>query len=549
MIYSSIFCLFGIVFTNVVAEPLPIRRREENATTDHNTFASITPSKTLAWVSCYGDSLAAELGPVSCARLIAPLDYLNTSFGDVQLAIIKLGASNHTQTTRTVFVNPGGPGDDPIEFITDHGALLRAQVGNDVDLVGIVPRGVGSTFPPITCDATDLASAQRNRDITNSQPGYTDKSLNESYAVGKSLELDCDLVTPSLIPYVGTVHVAKDMDYVLQILGQDKLSYLGYSYGSILGATYAALFPDKIDRMLLDGIVDFNTWYKPEKEPELHIGDADTALNNFFQFCYDAGPDKCAFWYSSPKEIRDRFFEADQRLLENPLPIPGFGLLKVPLWRSGVYSALYQPARSFALLASVAAEIYDRAPGRGIKSYLESVNNASSPIEPPLVDTTTGLKNSPIIAYTIGCSDSGGRAEGIGMSKLEAVLNRHQGVSQYFGGLSSQIEIICLSAGLPAKERFTDKFENIRTSSPILFVGNTADPTTPLRNAFSMSKAFPGSSVLTINGTGHMSYSATQDSECAAEWIMPYFRNGTLPPNGTVCEGKQTPFELPTTQL
>lgn len=104
--------------------------------------------------------------------------------------------------------------------------MLRAQVGNDVDLVGIVPRGVGSTFPPITCDATDLASAQRYRDITDSQPGYTDKSLNESYAVGGLLELDCDLVTPSLIPYVGTVHVAKDMDYVLQILGQDKLSYL-----------------------------------------------------------------------------------------------------------------------------------------------------------------------------------------------------------------------------------------------------------------------------------------------------------------------------------
>lgn len=204
------------------------------------------------------------------------------------------------------------------------------------------------------------------------------------------------------------------------------------------------------------GIVDFNTWYKPEKEPESDIGDADTALNNFFQFCYDAGPVKCAFWYSSPKEIRDRFFDADQRLLENPLPIPGFGLLKTPLWRSGVYNALYQPARGFALLASVAAEIYNRAPGPGIKSYLEFVNNASSPIEPPLVDTTTGLKNSPNIAYTIVCSDSGGRAEGIGMSKLEAIFNRYQRVSQYFGGLSSQIEIICSSTCNPSSRTALD---------------------------------------------------------------------------------------------
>ena len=229
------------------------------------------------------------------------------------------------------------------------------------------------------------------------------------------------------------------------------------------------------------GIVDFNTWYKPEKEPEFDIGDADTALNNFFQFCYDAGPDKCAFWYSSPAEIRDRFFDADQRLFEKPLPIPGFGLLKTSLWRSGVYSALYQPARGFPLLASVAAEIYNATPGPGIQSYLELVNNASSPIEPPLVDTITRLKNSPNIAYTIVCSDSGGRVEEIGMSKLEAVFNRYQGVSQYFGGLSSQIEIICLGicnrhplldstvlmfraigARLPAKERFTGTWTLLR---------------------------------------------------------------------------------------
>lgn len=113
-----------------------------------------------------------------------------------------------------------------VSFITDSGALLRAQVGNDTDLIGIVPRAVGSTFLPITCDATDFAFTQRSKDITDPQPGYTNKSLGESYAVGEGLGLDCGLVTPDLIPYVGTVHVAKDMDYVLQALGQDKLSYL-----------------------------------------------------------------------------------------------------------------------------------------------------------------------------------------------------------------------------------------------------------------------------------------------------------------------------------
>ncbi len=162
--------------------------------------------------------------------------------------------------------------------------------------------------------------------------------------------------------------------------------------------------------------------------------------------------------------------------MEKPLPVPGFGLVKTPLWRSGVYGALYQPARAFALLASVAAEIYNNASGPGFQSYVEFVNNASSPIEPPLVDITTGLKNTPNIIFTIVCSDGGGRLEETGMSKAEAVFNRYQGVSQYFGGLSSQIEIICLGicnrhlqlyltilmflsigAGLPAKERITGR--------------------------------------------------------------------------------------------
>lgn len=104
--------------------------------------------------------------------------------------------------------------------------MVRAQVGNDTDVIAIVPRGVGSTFPPITCDASDSSASQRFRDINDAQPGYANTSLSETYALGKALGLDRGSVTPNLIPYVGTMHVARDMDYVLNVLGQDKLSYL-----------------------------------------------------------------------------------------------------------------------------------------------------------------------------------------------------------------------------------------------------------------------------------------------------------------------------------
>jgi hypothetical protein len=99
-------------------------------------------------------------------------------------------------------------------------------VGNASEIIAIVPRAVGSTFPPITCDATDTASVRREWEVEDAQPGHTNGSISESYAIGLGLGLDCALVTPQLIAYAGTYYVAHDMDFVLQALGKEKLSYM-----------------------------------------------------------------------------------------------------------------------------------------------------------------------------------------------------------------------------------------------------------------------------------------------------------------------------------
>lgn len=191
--------------------------------------------------------------------------------------------------------------------------------------------------------------------------------------------------------------------------------------------------------------MDFNGQYSQnEYVPERLIGDADAGLSSFFQFCYDAGPLKCAFWYSSVTEIRDHFFEVDRKLLEKPLPIPGFGLFKIPTWRFGVFDALYRPALTFPVLAGVAAEIINGTAGSAIQTYLETLANATSSAEPPLVDPITGLKNSPNPLFTIGCGDRGPSVEELGPTELEAIFNKHLEASQFFGGVSATTEIICL---------------------------------------------------------------------------------------------------------
>ena len=373
-------------------------------------------------------------------------------------------------------------------------------------------------------------------------PGYNKISLAENYEIGVSLGLDCAATDPDLIPYIGTWSVAHDLDYVRQALGRDKLSYLGHSYGTVLGGTYASLFPDRVGHMVLDGVVDFNDYYIPKKDPAVDIGDADLALSNFFQACHAAGQDNCVIWSRTVKGIRTRFMQADQQILNSPIPVPGYGLLKWPLWRSGVYTALYRPSDGFPLLASVAAEILNGTAGPYITAYMELVLSAATAESTTLVDPKTGLRNSPNAAYFISCGDSGGTSD-LTTSALATLFNSYRKVSDFFAGVSLQYPLLCDGANLSVTPRFAQTFQNVTTAGPIVFVGNTADPTTPLRNAQRMSRAFPSSRVLTVNGTGHISFNAAQDPECAASWIRGYFQNSTLPPLGTVCQGNQMPFE------
>ena len=423
-------------------------------------------------------------------------------------------------------------------------ATLRAYIGNSSDLVVVVPRGVGSTFPAMTCDANDFAGTQRALEEQNNLPGYFNRSLLESYTIGVDLGIDCGVATPDVIPYVGTVSTAHDMDSVRHALGQKQLSYLGFSYGTVLGGTYAYLFPDKVGRMVLDGVLEFNDYYQADKDPEFDIADADLALNTFFQACHASGSTKaCAIWSQSLADIEAKFYKADQLLFNDPLPVPGLGLLNWPLWRSGVYTALYRPSEGFPLVAGAITEVLSGAAGPYIEAYLTlalsgDVAGASNPIDP-----SSGLRNSLDAGDIISCSDSGGSATTLTEQQLEAKFSRYQQVSEYFGGISVNYVLVCLGARLSAKPKFTGKFEHVSTANPILFVSNTADPTTPIRGARRMNAAFVGSGLLTINGTGHISKNAEQGTHCATQWIAPYFKTGKLPPNGTVCDGKQRFFQ------
>ena len=430
-----------------------------------------------------------------------------------------------------------------VEDVLSKVELLRAYIGENADIIVVVPRGVSATFPPMTCDATDLQATERLWEMQNTLPGYDQASLGGTYAIGESLNLDCASTKPDLIPYLGTVSVANDMETVRKALGQAKLSYYGTSYGTALGGTYAALFPEHVGRIVLDGVLDFNDYYNWNKDPNFDIGDADTALENFFTACHDAGKAACSIWSKKINGIRKQFYQADETLHTSPLPVTNLGLLTWSLWRFGVFNALYNPALGFPLLAGAVSEVLSGSAGPYIEAYMQMVQEATTSTSKWPVDPKTGLKNSPNAGTFISCTDSGGPPKKLDQQDLTAMLSRFQNVSDFFGGVSASFVFICDGAQLFSTAPLTKSFEDIATANPILFVGNTADPTTPIRNAHRMSAVFDGSQVLTIKGTGHISYRAAQDlTKCATKWIMPYFVDGTLPPEGTVCDGMQKPF-------
>lgn len=193
-------------------------------------------------------------------------------------------------------------------------------------------------------------------------------------------------------------------------------------------------------------MLDFNDWYSPHKDPHLDLGDAELALNNFFHFCYSAGPEICALWAPSPAGIRSRFLEADGQILQKPLPVPGYGLLKAPLWRSGVYQSLYRPDIGFPLLAAVATEILNGIAGPGIQAYLKMTADSSA--EPPLSNPETALKNGPSGSRVVFCSDSNTLSDAADQD-LEAVVTEYLQASSFFAGMASQYPLICMGKFWP----------------------------------------------------------------------------------------------------
>ncbi|KAF3764181.1 alpha/beta-hydrolase [Cryphonectria parasitica EP155] len=510
------------------------------------SWASIQPSRTLEWHACFDSGY-------DCARLDLPRDWLEPNDEDrVVLAIARLRANDTNDYRGPVFFNPGGPGGSGIWALRDHGKQLQTIVGTNHDIITFDPRGVGASVPRIECwDTVEKRHdwALQETPVIDSHDGV----LYDVWARASAFSMACEQShkDTGLLEHIGTASHARDMLEILHQVGEDKLQYWGFSYGTILGGTFAALYPEKVGRLVSDGNVDYEEWFN-----SAHVNavrDADAVMDAFYDLCHQAGPETCAFYASSPAEIKERHKAILEQLRVQPLiympPEQGLGsaLPEVVTYskiRQLAATSLYRPNYYFPHLAKILAGL-DRGDGEPYFSFITRYglpfsDVCSAEYVPPEVPLSTGDEGSDDAFPTILCAD--GEPLGEDPRAFEDHVRDMANISWSSGVIVIKDRVACAGRTVRPKWRFSGPF-NAKTSFPILFIANMADNITPLISARNNSAGFEDSVVLIQNSYGHTSLAAP--SLCTAKAVRQYFQDGILPPDGATCDPEILPFDLP----
>ncbi|KAM0346455.1 hypothetical protein ACHAPU_005520 [Fusarium lateritium] len=509
-------------------------------------WEKLKPSRELHWKSCYDK--------FECARLDVPMDWLKPSDDKrVVLGVIKLPAKSKSNPVSPLFVNPGGPGGSGVSFVRNDGHILQAAVGDNHDVISFDPRGVGVSTPRVECWGSSrkrLLWTLQDTPVPDERPGL----IYDAYARASAFSGTCEkaMEDTGLLQFTGSASIARDMLEILDKTGNEKLRYWGFSYGTLLGGVFAGLYPERVERLVSDGNVDYHDWFNLGHEN--FVSDTDKIFDAFDTACHKVGPLKCAFHADSPKAIEKRRSDLLAQLKRSPVLLPAWSLDSGPelpflityshLQRL-VQSSIYNPIRKFPQLAAVFAALEKGDGEPFLKMVLESPNKALNGNMCELSDTPSTMPLETAMEWdafsAIMCSDS--KTVTDTPEELAEYFDRLTNKSRWAGATNTNFHVSCIGRKTRPKWKFTDDDFRGDTAHPILFIGNMADNVTPLHSAFNNSAKFPSSVVLKQNSYGHCSLAAP--SSCSLRYIREYFQNGTLPAAGTECDSDYDLFEMP----
>jgi pimeloyl-ACP methyl ester carboxylesterase len=501
--------------------------------------AAVAPE--LAWEPCSGRN---QVG-FECSSARVPLDYGDSGGPTIELAVIRHAASDPARRIGTLFFNPGGPGGAGTEDLPAWFELFPAELRARFDIVSWDPRGIGASTA-VQCFATQDDEQRFLEGLPEGFPvGRAEKrAWIRGYARFGRL---CGQRNGDLLAHVSTAESAKDLDLLRRAVGAPRLSYIGISYGTLLGATYANLFPNRVRALVLDGNVDPVAWTNGGNErtflsTSLRMA-ADKAsartLNAFLDLCGQAGTAGCAFSAGSPAETRAKWKTLLRRLRKRPVPITYATLVS---GMGGVlFTSLAEPGfpgwMSFATtLQSVWTASEPSGPQTAAAPASPALNGgpgSDAPPPAPAADQTyTWIEQE----LAVPCAESPNPRSPAVFRALGALAFARAGD---IGPSWSWGDEPCASWPATAVDRYVGPWDR-PTANPVLVIGNTLDPSTPYEGAVAMADELGRARLLTVDGYGHTAF--LNPSTCAANHESRYLVEGTLPPPGTVCQQDRQPF-------
>ncbi|MGW3189608.1 alpha/beta hydrolase [Streptomyces ardesiacus] len=462
----------------------------------------------LAWRDC-------GVPGFQCATMKAPLDYAKPTEGDVRLAVARKKATGPGKRLGSLLVNPGGPGGSAIGYLQQYaGVGYPAKVRAQYDMVAVDPRGVARSEPVECLDGREMDTFTQT-DTTPDDAGETD-ALVDAY---KKFAEGCGAGTPKLLRHVSTVEAARDMDVLRAVLGDEKLNYVGASYGTFLGATYAGLFPDRTGRLVLDGAMDPSL---PARRMNLEqTAGFETAFQSFAKDCVKRSDCPLGGKGTSPEQVGKNLTSFFDDLDAKPIPAGDADgrRLTESLATTGVIAAMYDEGAWQQLRESLTSAMKEKD-GAGLLILSDSYYERGA---------DGGYSNLMYANAAVNCLDL--PAAFSSPDEVRDALPDFEKASPVFGEGLAWASLNC--AYWPVKPTGEPHRIEAAGAAPIVVVGTTRDPATPYRWAQALAGQLSSGRLLTYEGDGHTAYG--RGSACIDSAINTYLLTGTAPEDGKRC--------------
>jgi pimeloyl-ACP methyl ester carboxylesterase len=488
----------------------------------------------LKWRPCFEDITEFTGVDYDCATARVPLDYDKLDGGKTPIALVRVQATGEKKGS--LFFNPGGPGGSGVGFVLFNADFVYPEAREHYDYIGFDPRGVGGSAP-VGC-FRGFGGVISAFDLSTMPYPDTFKEVQEFRRFDNRFRTQCANNAPPLFSAMSTANVARDLEALRAAVGDEQLNFAGYSYGSVVGGAYAELFPDRVGRIIIDGVLNLEDW---TGDPD---GKSDTSLNNriksgvgagdtfgeLLRLCDEAGPELCAL----APDATTRGPAVHQALAGKTVSFvdPDFGPIEFDQKRFGTFllGGLYSPG-NFPKVAELVFQMEQALLELDGSDAISAERNGqlvdavrALQLDAPGRNVSSGLEN------TIGviCSDVSVPPN---YREMFAAGEASRAESPIFGPVWHWGDSICITWPARDEDSFAGPYGQ-ETANPILVMSTRYDPATAWEGAVAANDALANSALVTVNGWGHVTLGLSQ---CATDISEAYLVDGVLPADGTEC--------------